>query len=190
MLFKDKKNRQIEIAFNSDPISVSAWHESSQIGSMEFDEQTDTKIKLTYIEVEEDYQHCGIGTEMVRVALTNLISFELAKPVSQSSPGDGDWVSNEAELFFKSCKEKKIIKLNHRTVSAKKRSVEMLTKCGLFLFSPTRALFEYLYKKDTSAEKVNHWTSSFFWFTVLGLSFCGLFIQENGFIQLHSTSDI
>lgn len=113
----DKQGREIAIVFQNDPISIVAYDGRNEIGTMEFEEQTNAAIKLKYLNVEPTYLRCGIGRGMLIEALSHLHSFELPKPVSQRSADDGDFLTNDAELFFQSCERNGDCNLNGRTVA-------------------------------------------------------------------------
>lgn len=107
MTYEDTQGRRIkiEVIDPDDVREVRALHGPEQIGKLEFEyfpELADEPI-LSHASVDEPYQKCGIGTEMVRQAVQALEHFRVPGYGWHGRRDDGLHLSEEGAALITRC---------------------------------------------------------------------------------------
>jgi N-acetylglutamate synthase-like GNAT family acetyltransferase len=116
MIFKDKKHRDIELGLPDQFLRITAKHQGDIIGRFMFEDLGNGNIKLLAMDIDLDYQQCGIGSEMLKIALDTWKEFEVPKDYTQRSEGDGDYLEEDAVEFFKACCNNGVCKKINRKI--------------------------------------------------------------------------
>ena len=94
----DKKNRPIDIGGEGENI-IAEYH-GDEIGRFVFDDNG--KRFLAHMHMDDDYQRCGIGVEMIKLAENWYDDFNIV-----------DTLTDDGAAFVNYCKDNNIFKFTH-----------------------------------------------------------------------------